>query len=260
MPGSVALHASKWAPGTAKTSLMVEDPFVGPSQNLKRHSQRRSNIDVSMKDASMSSKNLSEMSGVEMEQPDLEQRINRPGVDGIIEVLTPSERKSMFHDLLPPKEDATQLSTANVLKTYSTNQVQLPKTVSQSTRSQSSVRGEPRRSSNGSRRSISGQSGTMSWEETPTLGDLWSGTSNEYPGLLPTLQSSNSRYRSASVRSKRKRSLSPLVQPHAGSDLPPNTKGMSTSPCKIVSTPASADEDESTITVNIGDRLQTSAK
>lgn len=227
---------------------MAEDPFIGPSPNLKAHSQRRINADISMKDASMSSKNLSEMLGVEMEQPDLEQHTNRPGGDGTTEVLIPSERKSMFHDLSPSKQEATQHASSNIVRLFSASQAQLRKVMSQST-SQSSVGRAPRRSSDESRRSISGQSGTMSWEETPTLGDLWSGTSNEYSGVLPTLQSSSSRYRSAS--SKRKRSLSPQAQ---------NTKGMSTSPCKVDSTPMRADEDDSTITVVVGDKLQASAR
>lgn len=200
------------------------------------------------------------MSGVEMEQTGLEQHINRAGVDGIIDALTPAERISMFHNLSPPKQSVTRDIEGNPVKSFSANKVQSKKAMGATIRSQSVFERVTRRSSTESRRSVSGQSGNMSWEETPTLGDLWSGTSNEYPGLLPSLQSSSSKYRSTSVRSKRKRSLSPRTLLSAGSDLPPNTKGMSTSPCKAVSTPAKADEDDSTITVIIGDKAQTAAK
>lgn len=245
LPVSGTLHASKWAPAAAKAGSTIEDPFVEPPQKLKSQSQRRTNLDVSMKDASASSKNPSEMSGVEIEQPGLEQHISRAGVDEILGALTPSRKNSLLHAV---KQHVTKDMDGGTPKSLLTNQTQSTNVFSTANRPQPVFERAGRQCSTESRRSASGQSGKMSWEETPTLGELWSGTSTEYPGLLPILQSSSGKHRSTSVRSKRKRSLSPSAQPGSGISL--NTKGMSTSPCKTVSTPAGMDEEnDSTITI-----------
>jgi len=91
----------------------------------------------------------------------------------------------------------------------------------------------------------------MSWDETPTLGDLWSGNSNnDFPGLLPSIQSSEVTGRSSSGGSKRKRSLSPVTLDSTVGDTLANMKGMSTSPCKKTPSPAKRD----TVEVNDGSK------
>lgn len=249
-PASLPLHASKWAPGAAKKAAAIDDPFVEPSQKPKSQLLRRTNVDVSMKDASASSKNVSEMSGVEMEQPGLEQFVNRADVEEILGVLTPAKRSSLLHALLPLKQGTAKNATDGISKLLMAS--------SADNQPQSGCEGADRQCSNESRRTTSGHSGKMSWEETPTLGELWSGTNTEYPGLLPTLVSSSSKNRSDSVRSKRRRSQSPVARVLSGSGIRLSTRGMSTSPCKATPSPAKVDrEDSSTITVHVGNKSQT---
>lgn len=254
--GSVPLHASKWAPTVVKKGAAIDDPFIEPSQEPKQRLPRRTNMDVSMKDASAaSSKNSSEMSGVEVEKPGVERFMGKAGVEEILGVLSPAQRDCLLQALLPLKQDAVYSTGDSKVPTQ--NQIQGPVTLVAASHSQLALTQDDRQCSTGSQRSASGQSGTMSWEETPTLGELWSGNSIEYPGLLPTLQSSTRRHRSDSVPSKRKRSLSPAAQPRSGSGITPDMRGMSTSPCKATSTPARRDQDDdSAITIRKGSKPQ----
>lgn len=227
-----------------------EDPFVDPTQNTTVHSKRKTNTDVSMTDASIS-RNQSEMSGVAMQQPDFQQQVHQAAVEEIIRALTPTKRNALLNALSPSKQPDTAIANirGGTVKPAPHNRVQSMKVFEPALRPQSAD--GSRKSSSGSRRSISGQSTSMSWDETPTLGDLWSGNSNnEFPGLLPSIRSSETRKRSNSIGSKRKRSPSPVtLEPTAGDTLT-TLKGMSTSPCK--KTPSPAKED--TIEVNIQGR------
>lgn len=230
-----------------------EDPFVDPAQNMAVHPKRKTNTDISMTDASVS-RNQSEMSGMAMQQPDFQQQVNQAAVEEIIRALTPMKRNALLNALSPSKQPGAVAAAADgrggTVKLAPYNRAQSRRTFQPTLRPRSA--NGSRKSSSDSRRSISSQSTIMSWDETPTLGDLWSGNSNnEFPGLLPSIQSSQIRERSNSIGSKRKRSLSPVNLVPTADDTLADVKGMSTSPCKKTTSPVK----EGTIEVNEGARM-----
>lgn len=180
-----------------------------------------------------------------MQQPDFQQQVKQAAVEELIRALTPTKRNALLNALSPSKQPdaATASMRGGIVKPAPHSRVQSVKTFEPTLRPQSA--NGSRKSSSDSRRSASGQSTTMSWDETPTLGDLWSGNSNnEFPGLLPSIRSSGMRRRSNSIGSKRKRSLSPVaLEPTAGDTLG-HVTGMSTSPCKKTPSPLKEDTIE----------------
>lgn len=231
-PESIALYTRRWVPPSIKPTNVGEDPFVGPSQTFRASLQRRTNVDVSMHDLSTSNRSLSEMSGVETEQHGLEQPIHKAGADEILRVLIPPEGQSSSNALPPPKRETTESGGNDVARPLLRNRTHLMRILDPNSRSQSTLERVIGRSPDESQPSISGQSGKMSWEDAPTLSDLWSGNSNEYPGLLPSIQSSSSKRRSTSQGSKRKRSPSPPILHLTDNEIVPNTEGIST-PVKV---------------------------
>lgn len=219
-----SLQSSKWA---GKASIISDDPFIAPVQSSR--SRRKTSDDVSMPDCAAkvnSSKNASEMSGVTTQQLDFAQQLERAAVDEIFDSLSPAKKQALIDYLSTPKqvESISQRSskTLTASRTSATDSAQRPHKIK--------AIASHRRSSTESRRSTSGQSTTMSWEGTPTLGDIW--TSSEYPGLLPTIQSQPSGVRSDSLGPKRKRSTSPSAIEVQTNETLQMVKDMSTSPCK----------------------------
>jgi len=238
---STSLQSSKWA---GKPSGTVEDPFIGHVQGSGR--PRKTSTDVSMPDYMVSyhsSKNNSEMSGVSIAQSDFEQQVSRAAAEEILSNLSPSRRQALLDTLTPLKQPmATTTGTMKPLAKSNEESAMSAQPVLQS-----ATLLNTRRPSTDSRRSVSGQSAAMSWEGTPMHMDSWS--SNDYPGLLPSIQSTINDARSVSLGPKRKRSLTPPLLDTPTNDPLTVVKGMSTSPCKA--TPTSfigklADEDDAT--------------
>lgn len=236
VPGAIELHAA--GPLPEKFVSMSEDPFVGPRHTIAVQQSRKPSTDIAFFDFARN-KNQSEMSGVVMQQLDFQQQMDRAAVDEIVRALTPMKRFALLDALSPSKHTKTvpHGSTVDPAQPALYNRVLSSRTFAPSMR-QRSASGETHRSSTGNQRSTSGHSTVMSWDETPALGDLWSNASTDFPGLLPSLQSSEKGNRSGSAGSKRKRSVSPrsLLQ-SSDSNMDINTKGMSTSPCKRTPTP-----------------------
>jgi len=227
-----------------------EDPFIDSAQGKVLHPKKKTNTDISMTDAKPS-RDQSEMSGVAMQEPDFQQQVNQAAVEELIRALTPTKRNALLNALSPSKQPDQAIAgiRGGRVKPAPHNRVQSMMSFEPRLRPPS-VNGS-RKSSSDSRRSVSGQSTTMSWDETPTLGDLWSGNSNnDFPGLLPSIQSSEVTGRSSSGGSKRKRSLSPVTLDSTVGDTLANMKGMSTSPCKKTPSPAKRD----TVEVNDGSK------
>ena len=181
-----------------------------------------------------------------MQQPDFQQQVKQAAVEELIRALTPTKRNALLNALSPSKQvdETTASMRGGTVKAVPHSRIRPVKTFDPTPRSQSA--NGSRKMSSDSRRSVSGQSTTMSWDEAPTPGDLWSGNSNnEFPGLLPSIQSSETRRRSDSIGSKRKRSVSPVTLELTVGDTLAHVKGMSTSPCK--KTPSPVKEDTSKV-------------
>jgi len=237
----ISMHsAGTWTRKLASS----DDPFVDPTQRVKMAPKRKTNTDVSMTDASVS-RDQSEMSGVAMQQPDFQQQVKQAAVEELIRALTPTKRNALLNALSPSKQpDAvTPSMRGGTVKLVPHNLTRPVKTLEPTLRSQSA--NGSRKTSSDSRRSVSGQSTAMSWDEAPTLGDLWSGNSNELSSLLPSIQSSEMRRRSDSIGSKRKRSMSPMALGSTVGDTLAHVKGMSTSPCKKTPSPVKEDTTKS---------------
>ncbi|KAK5070947.1 hypothetical protein LTR64_003921 [Lithohypha guttulata] len=234
IPGS--MHAS--ASWSSAQALVADDPFVGPSVTAKsffERSQRKAHTDVSMSDYP-TKKNESEMSDVAIQPPNFQQQVGRANVEEIIRALTPSKRAALLHALSP--SDRPEVLGVGAVPN---SRVMSIKSLDKQTLQARSVPGT--RKSSLSSRSTSGNSTAMSWDESPTLGDLWSSSSKEFPGLLPSLQKSGTSERSTSCGSKRRRTLSPPTVLQLTTDsLPASIRGMSTSPCKKSPTPKKANQ------------------
>lgn len=219
------LHpTSSWS-GSQTRTLVPDDPFVGPAVNFFGRKQHSSSGDVSMPDYP-GSKRGTDMSGVSIAKPDFIGQINRANIDELVQALTPSKRAALMDALSPPDRDHGPIGTAQ------SNRIMSIKSLDKLTPRPGTSHGSQRKASSASR-STSGNSTVMSWDESPTLGDLWSRNHREFPGMLPTLQTSTRSKRSGSAGSKRKRSLSPPQLLKSSTDnLTGNTRGMSTSPCK----------------------------
>lgn len=226
----ISLQSSKWA---GKTPIPVDDPFIGPAR--ASHTHRKTSGDVSMSDyvsSTNSSKNNSEMSGVAIQQSDFPQQVNRAAFDEILSALSPARRQALLDALTLSKQPSiTSASTSKTLANSSDSSLTSIQPVSRPAPTLTNMR----RLSTDSRRSMSGQSATMSWEGTPTLGNLWSG--NDYPGLLPSIRSTSNDLLSISLGPKRKRSVASPTSDGLPTDISTVIKGMSTSPCKNTSTP-----------------------
>lgn len=232
----MSLHAV--GPQSGKQVLSTEDPFVEQPKDVRRQTRPKTMSDVSISDRPIG-RNQSEMSGVSFTQADFLQQVNRAAVDEIIQALTPTKRAALLNALSPAGGPNSMGSTAapSTSTSVPSNRSMSTKLFSPALQAHMAAN-RTRHSSSESRRSTSGHSAVMSWDDTPTLSSLWSNTSNGYNSLLPTLQSSANSKRSASIGPKRKRSLSLSEILHSGNNtFIDNTKGMSTSPPKQSPTP-----------------------
>lgn len=212
-----------------------DDPFVGPAQSSIFRPSRKTTSDVSTADYP-TARTQSEMSDVKLQQPDFQQQVNRAAIDEIVRALTPRKRAALLNALSPTDLSS---SSASQPKALPHNRIVSVKAFDPMIRPRSAA-GSLRRSSNESRRSTSGNSTVMSWDETPTLGDLWSSSKNtDFPGLLPSIHDSTHSDGSTGSGRRRKRSPSqPLLPPQTGDAFSRAIEEMSTSPCKKSPTPA----------------------
>lgn len=214
-----------------------DDPFIGPAQSSIFRTSRQVTSDDSMSQ-SRPPRNQSEMSDIKMQQPDFQQQVNRAAIDEIVRALTPRKRAALLNALSPP--DLPNM-IVNRPKAAPHDRIISVKAFDPTIRPRSAT-GSLQRSSDESRRSTSGNSTVMSWDETPTLGDLWpnsNGKNDDFPGLLPSIQSSTRSDGSSDNARRRKRSPSPQgLLPQAGDAFAKVMKDMSTSPCKKSPTPA----------------------
>lgn len=243
VPAAVSLHSV--SPWSAKPTATADDPFVDPGRILTVLKQRKTSTDVSMPDYP-ASKNPTEMSGVAIQEQDFQEQVSRAAIDEIVRALTPSKRYALLNALSPskpPRQPSDHI--LEMTKPMPHNRVlSVKKSFEPALRPQTSI-GNMRRASSEGPRSASGGSTVMSWDESPTLADLWSKNTSEFPGLLASIQSSTRSERAISMGAKRKRSLSPRDLLRTGNDaLTTNTKGMSTSPCKKTPTPRKIGQDQ----------------
>lgn len=218
--------STSWSGSQART-LSPDDPFIGPSMSFFGRRQQTSSGDISMLDYS-ASKRGSEMSGVSIAKPAFLEQVNRANIDELVQALTPSKRAALLDALSPPERN-----NLGAVGTAQSNRIISIKSLDKLTPRPGSAKDNVRKASSTSRSTSGGNSTVMSWDESPTLGDLWAHNHRDFPGILPTLQTSTRSKRSDSAGSKRKRSLSPPQLLQSSTDnLTGNVRGMSTSPCK----------------------------
>lgn len=224
-------HPGEWS---LKQPRAEEDPFIGPAKSLMYKPSRKLASDVTMADFP-TTRTQSEMSDIKLQQPDFQQQVNRAAIDEIVRALTPRKRAALLNALSPMDLPSSSFSQP---KTLPHSRIVTVKAFDPTIRPRSAI-GNLRRSSNESQRSTSGNSTIMSWDETPTLGDLWSNSkTNEFPGLLPSIQNSAFSDGPSDSGRRRKRSPSHTLPPQAGDAFARAIEEMSTSPCKKSPTPA----------------------
>lgn len=227
-----------WSLRTIVMEEVSDDPFMDSKAHHRSQSRHRGGTDLSMRDDSHSFQ-LSEMSGVSMAKPNFEQQLEQANVQEILHALSPRKRSALLQALSPPENvvPATMEPRSDNVQ---------PEHVGRAARDGRSLRpvsrnvlGVARRTSVESRHSTSNNSSALSWQGNPTLGSLWT---EGLPGNI----TDESHTRSVSAGSKRKRGRSQTSQREASEPLL-TMRGMSTSPCKKVSSARESRPETATV-------------
>lgn len=223
---TLPIAADGWSLRTTVTGESSDDPFVDSKSHHRSQSHYRAGTDLSMRGDGHSLQS-SEMSGVSIARPNFERQLEQANIQEILQALSPKKRNALLQALSPP--DHVTLATMEV----GSDGAQ-PEHISTASRDDRSLRPmsrnmlrEVRRLSVESKHSTSNNSSALSWQGNPALSSLWTEG-------LPAHSSDENHVRSVSATSKRKRSLSQISQREANEPLL-TMRGMSTSPCKKVS-------------------------